>query len=1116
MKQYVNLHNHTTFSMLDGHGPIKKYVERAKELGQPGLAITDHGNLHGWLDHYEKCKEHDIKPILGIEGYLARKTRFDQDEEERAGRATDELEQRGPYHITILAKNQAGYHNLIKLSSASYLEGYYVKPRLDHELIANHSEGLIVLSGCLNGEVNQALLRGDHAAALEKAALMQSIVGRDNYFIEIHNHGIPEQLEVIPGLIEIAKQIDAKIVAAGDCHYVNKEDHGSHDALICVSTGAKVADENRFKFFGPEFYLKSYEEMAEYLEPEWLDNTMLVNEMVDIHLDFLEPDSVEYHFPAYPKLEPGISVSETLARDVKAGLVRRYGDNPSREVLDRLEHEMGVIHRMGFESYFLVVADLVNWAKNNNIAVGAGRGSAAGSLVSFVLGITNIDPIRFDLLFERFLVEGRKSMPDIDIDIADRDRGRVIDYVRETYGDERVAHIVTFSEVKARAAIKDTARVLGYEAKVSDRISKLLPPAVMGVTKTLKESFTHTEFKEAYDSEEDTRIIVDTAMGVEGVHRQTGVHAAGIVIGDSDIANYVPLMQKGEGETITTQWDMYRVEEAGLLKIDFLGLRNLTVVQDAIGLMKDGGLGVDLDDPNQPYDDPKTYKLLQKGHTVGIFQLESGPMSDMAVRLRPEDINDIMALISLYRPGPLGSNMDKMYINRKHGREKVSNYHEAIADLMQPTYGLMIYQDQILKLLQILAGFSPADADDLRKAIGKKLMDKIGLFREKFVQGCKDTTGIDARLANKIYDDIEFFGGYGFNKAHAISYGVLAYQNAFLKAHYPSEYMAALMTSVSDNKEKLFPYLDECRKMTLEVSPPSVITSDKDFTVKDGKLVFGLSAIDGVGEALTHLVIEDREREGPSSSFYEFMKKSSPGALDKRSVEKLLFSGALDDVISNSEDEISDKAIHELLLLEQQQVGIFITGHPLEGIWETVENTVSHTISDLEDVEDGEIVTVAGVITGFSQRTTKSGNKMFTVKISDMAGITEFIIFQGSITKENLKKEDFNVGIGIRVVLRVKRDVYMDENRTSFYYVRHEVILDSDVTKIPPHRMDITKCINKMSILDDINDIIKKNKGDIPLVFRFNVGDNYVDLTNKNRITKIGIKELEVLISESS
>lgn len=1003
MKNWTNLHNHTVFSMLDGHGDIEKYLSRAKNLGMSGIATTDHGNIHSWLDFYDAGKSIGVKPILGSEFYQARKTRFDKDEEERSGPAKNEWEQRGPYHITILAKNNVGYHNIIKMSSSSFTEGYYGKPRIDHDLISQHSEGIIVLSGCLNGEVAQALLRNDYEFALNAAKRMQDIVGKENYFIEIQDHGLSEQRKISNQLVEIANKIGAKVIPTGDCHYVDKADAQAHDIMLCVATNSNINTPDRFSFSGDAFYLQSYDDMSKTFPEEWLTNTMHVNDMVDIDLSF-----GQIHFPNFPipTNEPSVDYFERLAWD---GLKKKYGDPLPQHILDRANYEMRVVKEMGFPEYFLVVSDLVRWAKNNDIRVGWGRGSAAGSVLSYAFDITNLDPIRFGLMFERFLVEGRKSMPDIDLDFDDRHREKVIEYARSKYGNDRVAHICTFNRTGARQSLRDAARALGYDFNGGDKIAKLVPPPVLGVSKSLSECMEVQEFATEYKTSADSKKIVDTAFGLEGLVRQTGIHAAGIVISKDPLTEYLPIMQKGVDSPVVTQWDMGRVEQCGLLKIDFLGLRNLGVIDYCIKLIKQN-YDLDIDVDLIPLDDRSTFEELQKGNAIGVFQLESSGMRQLMVQLQPQNIEDIMALISLYRPGPMGSGMDRLYIDRKHGRSKISYDHPSLEKVLGPSLGIMLYQEDVLGVARELAGFSSAEADDLRKAIGKKQMDKISLFRKKFVEGCVKHSSLAEDRANKIYSDIEYFGGYGFNRAHAASYAMISYITAYLKVNYTSEYMAALMSSVLGNKEKQALYLSDCRKLGINVLPPSINKSDKDFKVlEDNNIIFGLSAINGIGDSIAESIIECRDEKKPYLTIYDFFRRCDSSILKKSTLEHLAMSGALDELINDCPEEVLQRR-DELNLLEKEkeELGIYVSKHPMQNLMEHISPQIDAEIAEVNDIQSGYNVKIGAIITGVKKIITKKGQKMFKLLAEDLTGEIEILVFPREA--KNIEDSFFSLG----------------------------------------------------------------------------------------------------------
>jgi DNA polymerase-3 subunit alpha len=1037
-----------------------------------GIATTDHGNIHSWLDFYDAGKAVGVKPILGSEFYQARKTRFDRDEEERSGPSKNEWEQRGPYHITILAKNNIGYHNIIKMSSRAFTEGYYVKPRLDHELISMHSEGVIVLSGCLNGEVSQALLRNDYSTALKHAATMQSIVGKENYFIEVQNHDLDEQKKIIPDLIKIANTIGAKIIPTGDCHYVHQHDAKAHDIMLCVATNSNINTPNRFSFSGDKFYLQSYEDMASVFSDEWLKNTMHVNDMIDVNLSF-----GEIHFPDFPipTKENSTEYFERLAWD---GLKKRYGDPLPQNIVDRANHEIKVVKEMGFSEYFLVVSDLVKWAKDNHIRVGWGRGSAAGSVLSYAFDITNLDPIRFGLMFERFLVEGRKSMPDIDLDFDDRHRDRVIEYARTKYGDDRVAHICTFNRTGARQSLRDAARALGYDFISGDKIAKLVPAPILGVSKNLAECMEVQEFKTEYTLSSDSKLIVDTAIGLEGLVRQTGIHAAGVVISKGPLTDYLPVMKKGVDAPLVTQWDMGRVEQCGLLKIDFLGLRNLGVIDSCLKLIEKNTKEV-IDIEFIPLDDPKTYEELCKGNSAGVFQLESSGMRQLMVQMQPQNIEDIMALISLYRPGPMGSGMDKLYIDRKNGKSRVSYDHPKLEKVLGPSLGIMLYQEDVLGVARELAGFSSAEADDLRKAIGKKQMDKISLFRKKFVEGCVKVSDITDDKANKIYSDIEYFGGYGFNRAHAASYAMISYTTAYLKANYTVEYMAALMTSVVGNKDKQALYLSDCRKLNLEVLPPSVNYSGVDFeVVNTNSIIFGLSAIDGIGLSIADSIVNCRDHDKPYTSLYDFYRRCDPSVLKKSTLENLGFSGALDELVEDQNMELSRRIELEVLEKEREQLGIYVTNHPVLGIWDILKNQITHEVIDLSDCPGGTAVKVGGIIVSNKKMTTKKGQKMYKLEIEDISSSIEVIIFPKNA--KDISDDYFNSGDIFVVSAFLNRENDDENSVVKLFYNSSEKIDSKIFSGGKPISLTVKDGLSQ-GTFEKIYDLVSNNKGNRPV-----------------------------------
>ncbi len=991
-EQYINLHSHGVHSILDGHGQYKDYAERAVELGQPALAITEHGNIAGLVSFYEACKEAGLQFIPGIEAYQARKSRLDQDEEERAGKASDEFQQRGPYHLTILAKNQAGYQNLIKLSSRAFLEGFYVKGRTDYEIISDHSEGLVIASGCLSGALQQALLRDDFDAALAHAAKMQEIVGRDNYFIEVMNHGIPEEEQVVPGLIEISKKIDAPLLPTGDTHYVNREDYTSHDHLLCVNTKSLVSQENRFKFSGNEFYLKSYDEMRERFPAEWLDNSMTVFDMVeDIVIDFETKK-----FPHYEKLSVGQTASNELIKQSKIGFAKIYGDSPSEAAVERLNHELGVIQRMGYEDYMLIVADIVKWCADNNILTGPGRGSAAGSIVSYCLGITKIDPIAFDLSFERFLVEGKVANPDIDLDVDTRHRDDIIEYIKQTYGEDRIANIITFGVIGARSAIRDASRVLGHPYSVGDELANMTLPAEFGKTKSLRDSLEGSAaLKEAYEEGGSNKEIIDAALGIEGIVRQEGIHAAGVVIGPGPLVDHIPLQKKGSKKPVTTQWNMDVVDKINLLKMDLLNLKTLDVISDTLSNIEQA-TGSKVSIYEIPLDDKETYNTISQGKTTAVFQLESSGMKQLAQAVGVENMDNVAALVALYRPGPMGSNMHKMYADRKNGRARRETYHPSVEPYLADTQQLMIYQEQVMNISQGVAGFSILEADGLRKAIGKKIPEELKKFGSRFVSGCVDG-GVPKRIAEKIFSDIEFFGHYSFNRAHAISYGFLAYATAYLKTHYPTEYMAAALSSAIDDTDKLKVYLNECANMGVEVRAPSVKNSELGFTILGpGQIAYGLLGIKSIGPAVVKSLLKDQDKAKKCTSVAEWMRVA-PGAINnKGKLEALINAGALDDFVGDVDVEVNPQQRIDLLNIERNQLGIYITGHPLDTDPQNMK---------LLNLEHGKFFDVLGVLTNVQKKTTRAGATMYTYTLDRPLQIINVVVFPK--TAEQVNESDF-------------------------------------------------------------------------------------------------------------
>ncbi len=1032
-RSFTHLHTHTEFSMLDGAARVKDLVQAAVDDGQPALGITDHGNMYGVLDFYAACRKAGINPVIGTEAYMAAESRHERPV--RKGKVDDTGGdvaggEKLYYHLTLLAESTEGYRNLLKLSSAAYLEGYYYKPRLDWELMARHSTGLIATTGCLGGVVLQALLADDRIKAETLAGRLQDIFGKDNLFVELQDHGLPEQQKTNPALVEIARRIGAPLLATNDSHYTHREDHVAHDALLCVQTGALIEDPKRFKFEGEEHYLKSAAEMRHLFAelPEACDNTLLIAERANVEIDFGRPS-----LPRFPVPDgfTGDTYEERAAAYLRQlsldGAKERYGLTVPAEVRQRLDYELGVIGDMGFSAYFLVVWDLIRFARSQGIRVGPGRGSAAGCLVAYCLRIVDLDPIKYDLLFERFLNPGRIQMPDIDMDFDERYRGDMIKYAAERYGSDHVAQIVTFSTIKARAAVRDAARVLGYPYIVGDKIAKAMPPLLMGRDTPLAACLDRTEGHEdgfaaagelrtMYETDAEAKRVIDVAKGLEGLRRQDGIHAAAVVITDEPLTEYVPVQRKPDGNNpddapVVTQYEMHGVEDLGLLKMDFLGLRNLSVIERALDLIEvSTGFRPDID--TIPLDDPDTFAMLCRGDSMGVFQLEGGPMRSLMRSLAPTSFDDVAALVALYRPGPMAANMHRDYADRKNGRQVVSYLHPDLEEVLGDTYGLMIYQESVMRVAQKIAGYDLAEADNLRKACGKKNRVLIQAEREKFIAGCV-ATGYEESLGTDLFDIIEPFADYAFNKSHAYGYGFIAYQTAWLKAHYPVEYLASLLTSVKDNKDKTAVYLAECRTIDIEVLVPDVNRSLAEFSAdfsdgegtlgaqgdKPGAITFGLAAVRNVGEGLVGLIVAEREAQGPFADFYDFCQRVDPQVLNKRTLDSLIKAGGFDSLGHPRQglclvfEEIVDRTLErrrehdagvvslfasletetegqttgfgdtrlpipdtefdkgQRLAFEKEMLGLYISDHPLMGLEGSLARLTDCTLAELRDVD---------------------------------------------------------------------------------------------------------------------------------------------------------------------
>lgn len=1015
MTDFIHLHTHTEFSLLDGATRVDDLIARAKNLKMPAIAITDHGVMYGVIDFYQKALAAGIKPILGCEVYVAPRTRFDKEAHR------DE----SPYHLVLLAENNEGYQNLMRIATSAFIDGFYYKPRVDKDLLREYSRGLIAMSGCIKGEVPRLILNNDIDGARRVIKEHREIFGDDNFFIEMQNHGLKEQLEVMDTLGSLADEFNIPIIATNDSHYTLREDSMAHDVLLCIQTGSTLADKNRLQFGSDQFFLKTANEMVKAMKgfEESITNTTIIAERCKVEIDLGQTYLPHYEVPAGETLE---SYLRKLCLD---GLKHRYAQI-TPEIKDRLDHELEVINEMGFPGYFLVVWDFVNEAKKKGVRVGPGRGSAAGSIVSYSLGITNIDPLQFDLLFERFLNPERRSMPDIDIDFDDQRREEVIAYVTQKYGEDHVAQLITFGTMQARAAVRDAGRVLGFPYGQVDRIAKLMAEAPLGssIDDTLG---LVGQLQELYKNDEDTKKIIDAAHAIEGLSRQDSIHAAGVVISREPLTNYTPLQRKGEGE-IVTQYHMSAVQKIGLLKMDFLGLRNLTVIDNALRIIKRTH-DVDLEIDDIPMDDAKTFEMLQRGDSLGIFQLESSGMRSLLRDMRPSAIEDIINLLALYRPGPLGSGMVKDFVARKYGEQGITYPHPIIEPILKDTYGIIVYQEQVMRIANVMAGFSMAEADILRGAMAKKKPEVLAEQREKFIGGAV-AKGIDEDSAAQVFDLVVHFAGYGFNKSHSAAYAMISYQTAYLKANYPVEYMAALLTSIMGDKDKVALYISESRRLGIDVLPPDVNESFADFTVVDDKIRFGLSAIRNVGEGTIEAIIRARKAK-PFESIYGFCQQVDSSSVNKRVIESLIKSGAMDsfgctrkyllemyedavelgvkkqkDVQAGQftifdqetasqflEPEIPKKQEElpkdKLLAFEKEMLGLYVSDHPLFGLEAALQAQVESTLAMLKEYNDNSFVYVGGIIANISKITTKKGEMMVFVTLEDLTGSVEIVVF---------------------------------------------------------------------------------------------------------------------------
>lgn len=1134
--KFVHLHVHTEYSLLDGSSRIGALLDRTKELGMDAIAITDHGAMFGVVDFYKKAMERGIKPILGCEVYVALNKYTEKEQKDK-----------NQYHLVLLAENNIGYKNLMKIVSEGYINGFYYKPRIDHDILRKYSEGIIALSACLAGEVQRHLLDGNYEGAKKIALEYNEIFGQNNFFLELQDHGIREQRDVNKGLIRLSNETGIPLVATNDVHYLRREDAIVHDVLLCIQTGKTVDDEDRMKFPTDEFYLKSYEEMEEVFGDvrEALENTVWIGERCNVTLDFNTR-----HLPKY-EVPEGYTNVEYLKKLCIEGLNRRY-DKITPEIVERFNFEFKTIVEMGYVDYFLIVWDFIKFAKDNGIAVGPGRGSAAGSIVSYALGIIDVDPLKYDLLFERFLNPERISMPDIDVDFCYERREEVIEYVVRKYGLDRVAQIATFGTMAARGAIRDVGRALNMPYGEVDYIAKQVPMQLgMTISKALE---INKNLMELYETRDDVKHLIDLALAVEGLPRHISTHAAGVVIAREPITTYVPLARTNDA--IVTQFNMIELEELGLLKMDFLGLRTLTVIRDAVNLIeKDYGVKVNFNDID--YEDPKVLNMFAKGETLGVFQFESAGMRQFLKELKPDRFENLIAANSLFRPGPM--NQIPTYIENKNHTSNIVYLHPKLKPILEVTYGCIVYQEQVMQIVRDIGGFTMGGADLLRRAMGKKKMEVMERERKRFVYGEVNEkgevvingavrNGVDEETANKIYDLMIDFAKYAFNKSHSVAYAVVAYRTAWLKYYYPVEFMAALISSVMGDTNSVSLYIQECKRLGIEILPPDINESYKKFTVVDGKIRFGLMAVKNVGEGLIDGIIEAR-KDGPFKSFTDFcerIEKVNPALMNKRAVESLIKCGAMNSLGGNRAqllaifektmdgihsdrrrniegqfslfDQIDNKlpgdnlpqlqefSKRTLLAMEKETLGIYISGHPLEPYEDELKRISTMNTSeihqngevteDILDDIDGKRIVIGGIIISKKNKITKNNNMMAFITLEDLYGSIECIVFPATYDKySKLIQENSLVVIegNISVSEEDEPKIICDKITQLSKYRRTKVYI-----KIPKEQsMDIFKSIKR---------ILEKYKGETPV---------YVYMEDKNQ-TVIANRDLWVNVEKKS
>ncbi len=1095
---YVPLHLHTEYSLLDGAIRIKELVEQAEAFRMPAVAITDHGNLFGAVEFYRRAVKAGIKPIIGCEVYTAPGSRFE-------GKNTSHMDE-ASFHLILLARDNTGYRNLVNLVTKAYTEGFYYKPRIDMDLLTQHSEGLIGLTSCLKGEVPYLLQRGMIDKAKEKALQYRDVLGPDNFYIELQDNGLPEQEDVNKRLIELARELHLGIVATNDCHYLRREDSKAHDILLCIQTGTTVKDENRLRFNSDSFYFKSPEEMKNAFKdiPEAILNTRAIAERCTVEfklgLNLL---------PVY-KLEDRQRPETLLEKLAFEGLVEKCGPEPKEIYRERLRKELDMIKKMGYASYFLIVWDFISYAKKKGIPVGPGRGSAAGSLVSFCLGITDIDPVKYTLLFERFLNPERISMPDIDVDFCKDRRSEVILYVAEKYGKDHVAQIITFGTMAARAAIRDVGRALDFPYAEVDRIAKLTPNTLhITIEDTLK---VEPQLKDLYDNNPKVKELIDIAMRLEGLCRHASTHAAGVVISPEPLTAYMPLYKNPVDGTITTQFDMNSIEKIGLLKFDFLGLKTLTVIEKTLKYMKENSKNLSLKDI--PFDDKKTYELLSSGHTTGIFQLESAGMRDLLVKMSPNRFEDLIAIVALYRPGPMGSGMIDDFIKRKKGQIPVKYDLPQLKEILSETHGIILYQEQVMNIANRLANFTMGQADILRKAMGKKRPEEMEKLKEAFIQGAR-SNGISEKKATRLFDLMTFFAEYGFNKSHSAAYAYIAYQTAYLKTYYPVEFMAATLSADMDNTDKIVKSINECREMGISILPPDINQSWQEFKVIGSSIRFGLEAVKGVGASAIESIIESRNAEGPFTSIENFLQRVDSRRVNKKVIESLIKAGAFDssDISRAGAMELMGKILNgnsrakalgqqsifggaseetagsnrewdefELLKYEKEALGFYITGHPLTKYSRQLEKINVKKTSELENIPDGEEIQIGGILRNIKKIQTRSKTEIMAYcTIEDADGSVEMLVFP----------QLYRASIPI-----LQKDTLLLIKGTVDKTEKGIKLISTDISRLDELEMEMGKIeiilrhpLSDSSSLQRLRSALSKYKGEHPLYLRIFLKD---------------------------